>query len=178
MRFPKNPQNPCFWSLMISEWMGNILGPFSQTHTCSRMHSHTHASTRADEINKIAESQWRAVAKHTHIHAPARTHTHARIQTQTCGRNYGKAAAQCRWRATPKRTLSHGHVSKKKCRRNYRDSQAELTSDSKKDTITILESKNAPPMMRVRFAQVKCQRKHWNCISNYYPLFRSQIKSI
>ena len=46
------------------------------TYTRTRMHSHAHAPTRADEVNEIAESQWRAIAKLTHTRT--RGHTHIR----------------------------------------------------------------------------------------------------
>ena len=87
-------------------------------HSCSHMHLHAmHPSVQVKSIR--AESRWWTHTRtrthtntqmhahahaHAHAHTRARTHTHARIHTQTCGLNYGKAAARCQWRATAKRT--------------------------------------------------------------------------
>ena len=110
-------------------------------HTRIHTHSHAHATTRTDEINNIAESRWRAIAKltpilsmllsmHTQSLAHARTHARSRIHTQKCGQSDEKAAARCRWRATAKRTQSQ------KCSRNQHDSRTGMTSNSEKDTNT------------------------------------------
>ena len=108
--------------LQKSEWMGEHPGTlFTLTHTHTHTYKHTlthmhaHTPTRADEINKIAEFRWRAIAKHRTTHAlmHAHTHTHARtlrIHTQMCGPNCGKSAARCWWRAAAKGTQSYTYI--------------------------------------------------------------------
>ena len=67
---------------------------------------------------------------YTHIdtHPHAHTCSHPRSHSQTCGWNYGKAAARCRWWAKGKRTQLH--------RLNIWDNRAAMARDNKKDTIT------------------------------------------
>ena len=77
---------------MISDRNRELPGPFTYTHmhTRIRTHLHAHAPTRADEVNKIAESRWQ------------NTHTHARIHTQTCSQNYRKVAAKTNESTVPR----------------------------------------------------------------------------
>ena len=100
--FSKNPQKCLFFcGWWYQNESRNSPGPFSFTRMHTHMHTSAHTCTR---MHPHVQMQNPAGKTHTH------THTSARMHTQTCSQNYGKAANKIH--------------------------RAKMTSDSKQDTNT------------------------------------------
>ena len=64
--------------------LGDLFIPtYMYTHTRIRTHSRARATTRADDVNKISETRWRAIAKHTPTHALTRLCMNGRTHAYT-----------------------------------------------------------------------------------------------
>ena len=92
-RFPKSPQNPWFWSLMISEWMGEDPGTLSiHTHTHARANIHKRAAKIAEKRPTDAAQQHKGqMYTITHTHMQIRCHNERRCACR------GAAGRILRW---------------------------------------------------------------------------------
>ena len=111
LRASKNNVRACFLvPYLPSVHHANDIRMNWGTYTRTRMHSHAHAPTRADEVNEIAESRCRAIAKRTHTRT--RAHTHVQPKFKKSGRPKPMTSN------SRKDTIVHSHTLTLSCRRN------------------------------------------------------------